>query len=267
MQLALIGGGNMGSAILRALVEKQTFVPDDVLLVEPDRIKRVDVQETTGCRVLPKLNDQVGEYAMVLLAVKPQNASVLMETLAPLLTPEQLVISVMAGWTLESMRNSLRHDRLVRVMTNTPAQIGEGMSVFFAEKSVGLSERDKVKLLFSSCGQCIEVGSEDAIDAATAVSGSGPAYMFYLGEQMMSSAESLGFTEADAQLLVRQTLLGSALLWLHRGATAGELKRQVTSPGGTTEAALACFESGKVGEHLRGGIRAAYQRAKELSGE
>jgi len=119
--------------------------------------------------------------------------------------------------------------------------------------------------LFSSCGKCLEVQDENAVDAATAVSGSGPAYLFYLAEQMIEVAKTLGFSRDQAELLVKQTLQGASLL-LQNEESASELRRRVTSPGGTTEAALKRFGEGKVEEHLRDGLECAYKRARQLSG-
>ena len=188
-----------------------------------------------------------------------------MELLAQWLLPHQLVISVMAGISLQTMHVALGQSKLVRVMPNIPTLIAEGMSVFFASENVDSDGIKWVKTLFSSCGTCLEAKNEDAIDAATAISGSGPGYLFYFVEQMTESAKSLGFTEEEAQLLVQKTILGATLLWESQQVSPETLRKQVSSPGGTTLAALNHFQSENVGESIKEGIQQAYIRAKELT--
>tara|TARA_B100000686_G_C16334374_1_gene734709 strand:- start:205 stop:723 length:519 start_codon:yes stop_codon:yes gene_type:complete len=171
----------------------------------------------------------------------------------------------MAGISLETMRRALGESKLVRVMPNIPTLIGEGMSVFFASEEVGNEGRESVKILFNSCGSCLEVKNEDAIDAATAISGSGPGYLFYFAEQMLLSANSLGFNEVEAHSLVQQTFRGATLLWESQQVSPKTLRQQVSSPGGTTLAALNHFQSKNVGDSIQEGMLQAYRRAKELS--
>ncbi len=230
MKLALIGGGNMGGALLKALVKSNTLAASDTLLIEPDSGKRENLVRETGCRAKASMDDEIAAADCLLLAVKPQSATDVMPTLKP-----------------------------------TPALVGEGMSVYFASEVVNDEEREWIRKLFSSCGKCMEVESENAIDAATAVSGSGPAYLFYLAEQMIEAAKNLGFQAEQAETLVKQTLKGASLL-LQEQESAAELRRRVTSPGGTTEAALKRFAEGKVEVHLKDGLEQAYLRARELSG-
>jgi len=263
--LALIGGGNMGGAILRAVTSQGIVPAEQLLLVEPETEKAAALAEATGCAVQAQIDGRVSEYELLLLATKPQGAPAVMAELRSHLVPEQTVVSVMAGINLATLRNGLGHERLVRTMPNTPAQLGEGMTAVYADPSVPEASRKQVQAVFGACGTCLEVSREDAIDAATAVSGSGPAYVFYLAEQMMAAAQDLGFSESAAQTLVQKTLRGAILLWEQKGVSAATLRRQVTSPGGTTEAAVTHFESQAVGQHLQEGLQKAYQRAKELA--
>ena len=263
--LALIGGGNMGGAILRAVVSQGIVPAERLLLVEPEAEKAAALSEATGCAVQSKMDGRISEYELLLLATKPQGAPLVLAELRSHLIPEQTVVSVMAGISLTTLRNGLGHERLVRTMPNTPAQLGEGMTVVYADPAVPEASRKQVQAVFGACGTCLEVDHEDAIDAATAVSGSGPAYVFYLAEQMMVAAQDLGFSESAAQTLVQKTLRGAILLWEQKGVSAATLRRQVTSPGGTTEAAVTHFESQAVGQHLQEGLQKAYQRAKELA--
>ena len=263
--LALIGGGNMGGAILRAVTSQGIVPAEQLLLVEPETEKAAALAEATGCAVQSQIDGRVSEYELLLLATKPQGAPLVLAELRSHLIPEQTVVSVMAGISLTTLRNGLGHERLVRTMPNTPAQLGEGMTAVYADPAVPEASRKQVQAVFGACGTCLEVDHEDAIDAATAVSGSGPAYVFYLAEQMMVAAQDLGFSESAAQTLVQKTLRGAILLWEQKGVSAATLRRQVTSPGGTTEAAVTHFESQAVGQHLQEGLQKAYQRAKELA--
>ena len=265
MRLAIIGGGNMGGAILLALLKSAAVPPEDILLIESDGEKRQKLGNATGCNTQVEIDEAVRSYDVVLLAVKPQSSSAVMELLAQWLLPEHVVVSVMAGISLQTMRRALGQTKLVRVMPNIPTLIAEGMSVFFALDEVGNEGREWVKILFNSCGSCLEAKNEDAIDAATAISGSGPGYLFYFAEQMVSSANALGFNEEEAQALVQKTLRGATLLWESQQVAPETLRQQVSSPGGTTLAALNHFQSKNVGESIQEGMRQAYRRAKELS--
>lgn len=263
LEFAFIGGGNMGRALAAALIGQGVCPPDRILLVEPDPAARAGLQEL-GCRVIERADGLVGGARAVILAVKPQSAQQVFAELRPLLTAEQVAISIMAGVSLAAIRDGLDHGAAVRVMPNTPAQVGLGMSVFFPDPSVTAGQLKSVAALLGSCGEVLQVSSEDAIDAATAISGSGPAYVFYFAEHWMKAAEALGFTQSEAELLVQQTLLGATTLWRQQKVPAGKLREQVTSKGGTTAAALEFFQAAEVGTRLEGGIEKAYRRAKEL---
>ena len=265
MRLIIVGGGNMGGAILLALVQAGEILPKNILLIESDDAKRQNLSKATSCNYQAEINGNIRSYDLIILAVKPQGATPVMELLAQWLLPHQLVISVMAGISLKNLREALRQVKLVRVMPNIPTVIAEGMSVFFASKEVDKKELKWVKTLFSSCGTCLEAKDENAIDAATAISGSGPGYLFFFAEQMTTSAKSLGFSEEEAQLLVQKTILGATLLWESQQSSPKTLRLQVSSPGGTTLAALSHFQSENVGESIKDGIQQAYLRAKELS--
>jgi len=265
MRIVIIGGGNMGGAILLALLKSASVPPEDILLIESDGEKRQKIRSTTDCNTQAEIDEAVRSYDLVLLAVKPQSSNAVMGLLAKWLVPDHVVVSVMAGISMQTMYSVLGKSRLVRVMPNIPALIGEGMSVFFASNQVGEEGRKWVRNLFNSCGSCLEAKNEDAIDVATAISGSGPGYLFYIAEQMMLSANELGFNEEEAQALVQKTFRGATLLWEKKQVSPETLRQQVSSSGGTTLAALNHFKSKSVGESIQEGIRKAYLRAKELS--
>ena len=156
MKLALIGGGNMGGALLCALVSTGTLSGDEILVVEPDPVKRQLLQSQTGCAVKVKVDADLRKAGVLLLAVKPQASEGVMKEMKPFLESGQLVISVMAGVSLSTLEKGLGHSRLVRAMPNTPALIGEGMSVFYAAHGVEKGSREWVRELFSACGVCLD---------------------------------------------------------------------------------------------------------------
>ena len=265
MNLVIIGGGNMGGAIADSLIKTQTLPASQLLIIEqiPERCQFL--AQTIGCHTSGTIGEEISSYTGVLLAVKPQNASAVMQELAPCLSPHQVVLSIMAGTAIEQMVRELNHAAVIRIMPNTPAQIGEGMSVYYATAEVSSDQLDFTQSILKANGQVLAVKHEDGIDAATAISGSGPAYLFYIAEQMMASAQQLGFSHQEATQLTQQTIKGAVLLWQSQSTPVDELRRRVTSSGGTTEAALQTFEAFQVGTHFQQGLQSAYQRAKELA--
>jgi pyrroline-5-carboxylate reductase len=263
MQFAFIGGGNMGRALAAALIGKGVCLGGDILVVDPDEAAR-ERNAALDCVVQAQVNPRVGEAPVVLLAVKPQQAAETLAQLKPHLRPAQVVVSIMAGVNLATLREGLAHEALVRVMPNTPAQVGLGMNVYHATPALSAAQLRAVEALLRASGEALAVDSEDAIDAATAVSGSGPAYVFYVAEHWMRAALKLGFTQQQAEQLVQQTLIGATALWKEQRVPVAQLRAQVTSKGGTTAAAVEHFEQQGVGANFEEGVERAYRRAKEL---
>jgi pyrroline-5-carboxylate reductase len=263
MQYAFIGGGNMGRALASALIGKGVCLGGEILVVDPDERAR-ERTGNLGCTVQERVDANVAEAPVVVLAVKPQSAPEMYAQLKPHLRAQQVVVSIMAGIPLSALRAGLEHEALVRVMPNTPAQVGLGMNVYHAAPAVEPTQLRAVEALLQASGETLAVNDEDAIDAATAVSGSGPAYVFYVAEHWLNAAVKLGFSTEEAEHLVQQTLIGATALWREQRVPAATLREQVTSKGGTTAAALEHFESHEIGTHFEGGVERAYQRAKEL---
>lgn len=264
MEFVFIGGGNMGLALASALIERNHISPQHILVVDPSKICRERAKKL-GCQTQNGVTDIVGTAPILVLAVKPQQAALVMADLNGKLQSTQVVVSIMAGVPLAVLENGLAHSAVVRVMPNLPATIGLGMNVFLAPQGVSSQQKEKVQKFLSASGEAMEVKDEDQIDAATAVSGSGPAYVFYLAEHWMQAAEGLGFSPEEAKTLVQQTLLGAVELWKNQTLPASTLREQVTSKGGTTAAALESFQKGDVGAELGKGVKKAYKRAKELA--
>lgn len=265
MKYAFIGGGNMGRALAAALIGKGVCLPADILVVDPDDAAR-ERTASLGCVMAAQADEHVAEAPVVILAVKPQAAAGALEQLKPHLKANQVIVSIMAGVSMAALQSGLGQEAIVRVMPNTPAQVGLGMNVYYPAPAVTATQLRPVEALLQASGEALAVSSEDAIDAATAISGSGPAYVFYIAEHWMNAALKLGFSPEQAGQLVQQTLIGATALWKAQGLPPATLREQVTSKGGTTAAALEHFEQHEIGTHFEDGLERAYQRAKELGG-
>lgn len=263
-RVTVIGAGAMGGAVVSALAASGTVPAASIVVSEIDDARREAVAAANGATTGSGLpHDTNGAQALV-LAVKPQSFQEVAEVLRPAITPSQLVLSIMAGVRLETMESALGTSRLVRAMPNTPAQIGRGMTVWMAGRGVDDADRHRTRQILGSFGAEIEVYAEDMLDAATAVHGSGPAYVFLVAEAWIDAAVGVGFDREIATALVRETLIGSVELWNAGDMSAEALRHAVTSPGGTTAAALDVFEE----RDFRGGflaaVAAAYRRSQEL---
>ena len=253
----------MGGAMLKSYVSQ--YPNDEVYLIDPDPNC---LHRFAGLRnVVRSQFPCMGLHGadIVVLATKPQAAPTAIEQIAPLLQPRQVIISVMAGITIDNLAESLDHAKVVRAMPNIPAQIGQGVSVCHPSHAVTEKDWRSVGRVLGACGSYMRVSSEKSVDVATAISGSGPAYGFYLAEHMCNAAMEMGFDEKEARFLVQLTLLGSLQLWESSPLSAEHLRHQVTSPGGTTEAAITYFDKRELGFHIRQGIRKSLERAVELS--
>lgn len=204
---------------------------------------------------------------VVLLAVKPQDITPVFTALRGVLPATALVISIMAGVSLSTLQRGLRHARIIRAMPNTPAQIGEGITAWAASRAASLLDRAFAKKLFRALGKELYLRTDNRIDAATAVSGSGPAYVFAFVESMIVAAQRLGFSKKEARLLVYQTFRGSVGLLETSTDDAATLRKRVTSKKGTTAAALAVLQQRGMARMVHDAVAAAYRRAREISQE
>ncbi|MES0279227.1 MAG: pyrroline-5-carboxylate reductase, partial [Dehalococcoidales bacterium] len=182
------------------------------------------------------------------------------------LKPDQLVLSIIAGKSIASLRQGLKHNAIVRAMPNTPAQIGQGVTVWTATAGVSGQQKEQAAAILRAMGQEIYVADENYLDMATAVSGSGPAYVFLFMEALITAAIDIGLPPDTAKQLVLETVAGSAAFAEKSGKELSELKRMVTSPGGTTAAALEVLDEGRLSELIKKAVAAAHRRAGELGG-
>lgn len=263
-KLGVIGVGNMGEALIRGALKAGVIQRSRVVASRRtgDALQRL--QEELGIATTTDNLALLRDCDVVLVCVKPQGFKELMAATRGGWRPDQLVITICAGITTRAVEDGLGLDLpVIRVMPNTPALVGEGMSPYcrgrFADESHALMTAE----LFSSVGKTVHV-PEDLMDPITATSGSGPAYVFYLVEAMQKAAEKLGLPEHLARALVRQTVLGAAKLLIEAHEGPAELRRRVTSPGGTTAAAIGRLEEGNYSGLVAEALQAACNRAKEL---
>jgi pyrroline-5-carboxylate reductase len=264
MKIAFIGGGNMGEAILSSILAKGLAKGEEITVSDVVESKRVSLQQKYQVAVTDDNVEAVKGKDIIVLAVKPQIFAEVASQLKGRLKPEQLVISILAGKSLHTLSSGLGHDCIVRSMPNTPSQIGEGMTVWTPAPQVQALQQRWAASILGVMGAEICMEDERYLDMTTAISGSGPAYVFLWVEAMTEAAVKLGFTPEVALKLVMQTLLGSAHLLQKSGKAPAELRRMVTSPGGTTAEAIAAFEKGGFNALVTNAVTAAYERAKSL---
>jgi len=267
MKIAFIGGGNMGEAMLSAMLDKGLSPPQDISVSDIKEIRCQHLEQQYGVVVMSDNQAVVGRGEVVVLAIKPQNLAEVMTELSGQLKSNQLVLSIIAGISIDTLCRGLNHNRLTRAMPNTPAQIGEGISLWVATAEVTRQQRGWASSILGTIGKEIYVDDEKFIDMATAVSGSGPAYFFLFVEVLVEAAVHIGLPRDVAQELVLQTMLGSGHLIQRSGKQPAELRRMVTSPGGTTAEALLELDKGGFAGLVRQAVSAAYNKAKRLGGE
>ncbi len=254
----------MGEAMISAMISGGVAAPDAVRACDIDESRRTAIESRHGVSCTSDAGAAIDGCDVVVLSIKPQVLPDVLKGLKGTLKPEQLVVSIVAGAKLDTIVKGLGHDRVVRVMPNTPAQVGQGMSVWTATGSVTEKEKDAARTILSAMGREIYFSDEKFIDMATAISGSGPAYVFLVMEALADAAVHIGLPRDAAEALVTQTVLGSAHLARESGKHPAELKNAVTSPGGTTAEGLLCLEEGGVRAIIAQAVIAAYEKAKVL---
>ncbi len=264
MKIAFIGGGNMGEAMLAAVLEKKLAAPAGISVSDISEPRRRYLKERYGIAVTENNRAAIAGKDIIVLAVKPQNIPEVLADLKGQLKSTQLVLSIAAGVKIDTISRGLGHKKIVRAMPNTPAQIGFGMSGWTATAAVTPAQKEQARAVLAAMGKEISFGDEQYLDAVTAVSGSGPAYFYLFAESLINAAVNIGLSRSNAEELVLQTMLGSAQLLIKSGQPPAELRRAVTSKGGTTERALKALEDGGFARLVEEAVRAAYLRAKEL---
>jgi pyrroline-5-carboxylate reductase len=261
MRIAIVGVGNLGSALAKSLVGHGVS-REAIVVVTRDAKNSADIHERTG--FLPQPLPPLGDDDVLIVAVKPQDFEAASESIRPALVKGTVVVSMMAGISCATLQERLQHSAVARAMPNLGAGVRESATAFFISEQCSAAQVARVDNVIFSCGRGWRVEQEQLIDVATAVAGSGPAYLCWLGEQMEEVAREQGIPSADAHALVLQTLKGAVAYLEHDGATFSELRSRVTSPNGTTAAALAVLGDQGADKVLREAIRAAARRAVEL---
>ncbi len=264
MKIAIIGFGNMGQTYANSFMSSGFVGASDILILNKTTIEEKNSFGIDIVNFFTKPSSKIFESDILILAVKPQDFKQLASEIKPFLNPNHVVLSVMAGISIEMMQQELGVSKIVRSMPNIPTQIGEGMTVFCASNVVDRKELFIVQNLINTTGKSIYIEKEEMLNAATAVSGSGPAYVFYFMQAMIESAVKLGFSPSEAEFLVSQTFSGSVQLQNRSKLSNEAWIQRVASKGGTTEAALSVFNFLGMSDIVIKAIDSANLRAVEL---
>jgi pyrroline-5-carboxylate reductase len=264
--IAFIGSGVMGEAMIKGLLGKGLVEPDCVIAADPHEERGKELVERFGIRFTPENAEAAQQADVVVLSVKPQVMGKVLPGIYNRLKPEALILSIAAGVTMGRIVEGTGNRNVVRAMPNTPGQIGEGMTVWVATPEVNGEQRQWAELVLGALGETLFASDEKFMDMATALNGSGPSYVFLLMEALIDAGVHMGFSRQDSQKLVQQTMLGSVKYAIESGLHPAELRNQVTSPGGTSAAALYQLEKGGVRTTISQAVWAAYKRSVELGG-
>jgi pyrroline-5-carboxylate reductase len=265
--IATVGSGVMAEAMIAGLLRGELVEAGQVVASHPRAERRDTLQRQYGIRVTPSNTDAIAGADVVVLAIKPQMLARVGREIGPRLRDGQLVLSVIAGATTTALTGFLGHDQVVRSMPNTPARLGRGMTVWYATPATTAEQREQASALLRALGHELEVDDERFVAMATAVSGTGPTYVFLVMEALIDAAVHLGFPRHVAHDLVVETLEGSTHFAKQSGDHPAVLRNMVTSPGGTSAAALHELESGRLRTVLSEAVWAAYRRTVELGDE
>jgi pyrroline-5-carboxylate reductase len=263
-RIAFIGAGNMAASLIGGLRAKGLDAAQ-IRASDPGEQTRARVSAEHGIEVFADNADAIQGVDVIVLAVKPQAMKAVCEAIRPSLAPNQLVVSIAAGITCASMNNWLGAQPIVRCMPNTPALLRQGVSGLFATSEVSAEQRQQAEELLSAVGIALWLNEEQQLDAVTAVSGSGPAYFFLLIEAMTAAGVKLGLPADIAAQLTVQTALGAAHMAVASDVDAAELRRRVTSPAGTSEAAIKSFQAGGFEALVEKALGAAAHRSAEMA--
>lgn len=254
----------MGLTYAQSFLRSHITSKEDMMILEKSPQKAEELTKRDIGTVYGRPEDCIRQSDLVILAVKPQDAPTLFEAVRSLIDPQQVFLSIMAGVKLSTIAGGLGAEKIIRAMPNLPAQIGMGMTAFTSSDSVTRIELVMVQNLLNTTGKTVYVEKEESIDAATAISGSGPAYVWFFMKSMMDAAREMGFNQSESELLVSQTFRGAIELFNKTDFTCEEWIVKVCSKGGTTEAALAAYEQNRVRDDIVAGAQAALVRATEL---
>lgn len=262
--IAFIGGGVMGEAMIRGLLAQKVVQPEQIIVADPWQ-KRLDyLHERHGIHITTDNAEAAERGQVVVFSIKPQSLPTVMPSVRGQMRRQDLLLSIIAGTPIKTLSDGTAHAAVIRAMPNTPAQIGQGITVWTATAEVSDLHKQQAQAILGSLGEEVHVDEEIYLDMATALSGSGPGYVFMMMEAMIDAGVHMGFSRHVATRLVTQTMRGSVAYAEQSGKHVAELRNQVTSPGGTTAEALYHMEKGGLRTVISRGIWAAFQRSISL---
>lgn len=264
MRVGIVGAGVMAEAIIVGLLADRALAPSELAASHPRRQRREALSQRHGIRVVAANPEALEAAQIVVLAVKPQMLTRVMRELRGNLAPQQVVVSIVAGATIRTLVDGLQHAAVVRAMPNTPAQIRRGMSVWAASAACTAAQRDLARAVLRALGDERQVDDESFVAMATALSGTGPTYLFAVMEALIDAGVHMGFPRELAHDLVAETLVGSAEYAKASELHPAQLRNAVTSPGGTSAAAIYELEKGRIRTVFSDAVWAAYRRTVEL---
>jgi pyrroline-5-carboxylate reductase len=266
-RLAFVGAGVMAESMIAGVLNRGIVDPGEIVVSHPREDRRKRLTERLGVNAVESNSDAVAGASLVFLTVKPQALAEVMQEIGPALHSDQVVVSIVAGADIQILGDGLRHRPIVRVMPNTPSQIGEGMMVWAATPEVSPEQRQHVKTILAALGEELYVDEEKYVDMATALSGTGPTYVFLMMEALIDAGVHMGFPRRIAEQIVLQTVSGSVEFARSSGKHMAELRNMVTSPGGTSAEAIYQMERGGLRTVFSKAVYAAYMRTQTLAAE
>ncbi|MDX8385084.1 MAG: pyrroline-5-carboxylate reductase [Gallionella sp.] len=265
MNISFIGGGNMATALIGGMLS-EGFTAQQISVVEISADNRTRLENDFSVQTFANISAGIAKSQIIVLAVKPQQFREISKELAPLIR-DHLLISIAAGIRATDLARWCETDAIVRVMPNTPALIRSGMSGLYALPAVNKVQRDQAQKIMSAVGETIWLQDEQMLDAVTAISGSGPAYVFYMIEALQQAALEMGFNAAESRRLAQSTFLGASKLAVASDEDVSVLRSRVTSKNGTTERALLSLDANRVAAYIAEAAQAAQTRSREMGEE
>ena len=261
----VIGAGKMGGALIKGWILSEIIIPEQLLIIDPNPSEEANKAIKAGALHLKTPNNKLQNVQTTILAIKPQKINELSESLSKYLPQNSLIISILAGTKIEKLQGIFNSHAIVRAMPNTPSSIAKGITGFVKNSKVNKNQKLEVMKLFRALGKVYELNNETLINAITGISGSGPAYLFYFVEALEKAAIEHGLPEGLAAIFARETIIGSAALLENSNDTPAKLRKNVTSPKGTTEAALkVLMKKNGLEQLIDDTVNAAIQRSKNL---
>ncbi|MCC6583827.1 MAG: pyrroline-5-carboxylate reductase [Chitinophagales bacterium] len=265
MNVLIIGGGNMGRSFAESFLNAKILTHKQLTVIEKDHAQILELNRMKLGQVYNEFGDFISEKELIILATKPQDAYSVYPKLKAFINEKHIVLTIMAGVKISDVEKNLGTNKVIRCMPNLPCQIGMGVTGFMVSSSIPQRDADFVRKLLETTGVTIQLYDEDQLNAITAVSGSGPAYVFYFMDAMIQKTMEMGFNHTEASKMVEQTFLGAVELYKVNDLSCKEWIDKVSSKGGTTEAAVRHFNNAAVSFNIQKGMDDALQRSRDLS--